>query len=101
MGQYYRIVNLDRSEYLDPGCFEQGPKFHNLWSRGGIMEALGVLLASDRFEGDDVTGRWAGQRVVVLGDEARAEPWRGLWDQTHEEPFEDISAKARARVRSA
>lgn len=80
MGQYHYTVNLDKREYLQPHKFGEGLK---LWEQGwhgfGIQRALQMLLAiSDgRGGGDfhleengfkDIAGRWAGDRIVVLGD---------------------------------
>lgn len=80
MGQYYKIVNLDKMEYLDPFEFGEGLKLMEFGLCGvGSLAGLAVLLATsngigggdlhiedDRWE--DIPGRWVGDRVVIAGD---------------------------------
>jgi hypothetical protein len=86
MGQYYKIVNLDKGQYLKPHNFGQGAKLLEFGSSGsGIMLGLAVLLADGNGRGggdlnDDklkprlkkLVGSWAGDRIVVTGDYADA-----------------------------
>lgn len=78
MGQYYKIVNLDKREYLHPHKLSSGLKLMEL-ANSFPATVLPVLLAegSGRGGGDfgdesgtSVAGRWAGDRVVVIGDYA-------------------------------
>lgn len=79
MGQYWKPVNLDKKEFLDPhklGCglklMEQASIFP------GTGTALLLLLASsnkrrgggDPDDGHAVVGRWAGDRIVMIGQYA-------------------------------
>lgn len=93
MGQYYKIVNPDKRQYLDPHKFGSGLKLLEFaGSRHGPLEALGILLAHANGRGggdlaiytneksitDDeraLIGSWAGDRIVVAGD--YDDPW--LW----------------------
>ena len=61
MGQYYRIVNVDRRQQLVPYDFDNGAKLME-WSynRNHRVLALMNLLA----------GPWKGERVYVVGDYA-------------------------------
>jgi len=76
MGQYYKIVNLDKEEYIEPHAFGDGAKLMEFGNSGaGSMLGLAVLLASgnDRGGGDlhsdnSIIGTWAGDRIVVAGD---------------------------------
>lgn len=81
MGQYYKIVNLDKREYLEPYAFGDGAKLMEFaCSANGMMTALGVLLASsngcgggdlhldEKSKWKNVPGRWAGDRIVIAGD---------------------------------
>ncbi len=75
MGQYYTIVNLDRQEYLNPLRFGDGCKVREFgFSSYGVMSALAILLAkSSRLEGggefdSEITGAWAGDRIIIIGD---------------------------------
>ncbi len=64
MGQYYKIVNVDKREMLEPFDYGNGMKLME-WSydRNPMVLALMNLLAD----------RWAGDRVFVIGDYADAE----------------------------
>jgi len=81
MGQYYRVVNLDKRQYIDPYVFGDGVKLMEFGCSGnGTMTALAVLLASSNGMGGGdlhlgekskwkaVPGSWAGDRIVVAGD---------------------------------
>ena len=84
MGQYWYVVNLDKKEYLYPHKLGSGLK---LWeqlaaSGHGSGAALVILCAAmpvargggDLRKDDDVSkrtiGRWAGDRVALIGDYA-------------------------------
>lgn len=52
MGQYYKIVNLDKREYIDPWAFGNGVKLLEFGlSSGGAMTGLAVLLADGNGRG--------------------------------------------------
>jgi len=102
MGQYHKIVNLDRKEYLNPHRLGDGLKLtEQVCTYGGTPAALFLLLAcsakgrggGDVDDGHDMVlrdgkyeweivdpewhkrvhewvGRWAGQRIAVVGDYA-------------------------------
>lgn len=88
MGQYFKAVNTDKHEYICPWCIGGGAK---LWEwaanpQGSIFTLL--LRKSDEGGGGDfygyhkgcgeggpitaplsaIAGRWAGDRVFLLGD---------------------------------
>jgi hypothetical protein len=67
MGQYFKIVNLDKREYLDPSCFTSGPKLESFSLSGtGALRVLARLLCTDTW--GEYSGRWAGDRVLIAGD---------------------------------
>jgi hypothetical protein len=78
MGQYYKICNIDKQEYLNPHKFGQGLKFLEFATSGdGIMYGLATLLSDGMGRGggdlrveDNIIGSWAGDRIVVTGDYA-------------------------------
>jgi hypothetical protein len=78
MGQYYKIVNLDRQEYLNPWEFGDGQKLMEFGcSGGGAMAGLAILLANSNGRGggdlrsdNPIIGSWAGDRIVIAGDYA-------------------------------
>lgn len=76
MGQYHKIANLDKREFIDPHKLGTGLKaIEQVWS-GMTGKAMLVLMVcptprggGDLF-GHEVIGRWHGDRVVVVGDYA-------------------------------
>jgi hypothetical protein len=77
MGQYFVIVNVDKREFLDPGYFGHGFKLGDL-VRGGPTGALtgltyllalsGSIAGADLHEHDPMFGRWAGDRIAIVGE---------------------------------
>lgn len=66
MGQYYKILNVDKKEYIKPWDFDCGAKLLewgylvNRHSSNGFVSAFRKLLST----------RWKGDRVYVVGDYA-------------------------------
>jgi hypothetical protein len=93
MGQYYKIVNKTKKEYLDPHTFGNGVKLMEFVSDGrGVLQALGILLAEGNGRGggdlrsdNKLIGSWAGDKVYVSGDYAESELY---WKA---EKYKDIS----------
>ena len=81
MGQYYKVVNLDRKEFLNTYTFNDGAKLLEFGCSGeGTMTALAVLLSDGNGRGggdlhseNKIIGSWAGDRIVVAGDYADEE----------------------------
>lgn len=83
MGQYWKVCNLDKREYIDPHKLGSGLK---LWeiiaNHPGPATALVILCAAmpERRGGGDFSmdndvakrtvGRWAGDRIALIGDYA-------------------------------
>jgi hypothetical protein len=74
MGQYFRLINLDKKEYVDPWDIGGSAK---LWewcanSQCGVIPFL--LRRSSEGGGGDVqkdyrlAGRWAEDRIALVGD---------------------------------
>ena len=84
MGQYYKIVNIDKKEWLDPFTFteyEGCRKFMEFApDSGSIMYALAILL-NERYDvagGDfplesDLIGKWSRDRIAIVGDYGKNE----------------------------
>lgn len=67
MGQYHLTVNLDKHEFLHPHKLGDGLKlWEQLNSQGG-----GDLWDGDKPEDTKWVGRWAGDRIAVVGDYAK------------------------------
>jgi hypothetical protein len=76
MGQYHILVNLDKREFVSPHGLGLGSKQreHNGAFDGTLADALYFLTMTSpaRGGGDypqtEISGRWAGDRCIVLGD---------------------------------
>ncbi len=76
MGQYHKLVNLDKQEQVSSYPLGLGAKqYEQTGCEGSMSDALYLLLMTSPARGggdwkgfDGLSGRWAGDRVVVLGD---------------------------------
>ena len=105
MGQYYKIVNLTKKEYLKPHAFGDGLKLLEFGSGGcGTMCALAILLSDGNGRGggdlhtkrnEKLIGSWAGDKIVVTGDYADAGRFtfgeKNLYDVVRNRRFKNIS----------
>lgn len=98
MGQYHKMYNLDKREYVHGHRLDNGLKLMEQcgWDKS-TATALWLLLANSNGRGGgdarkhEMVGRWAGDRVVVQGDYAqKGDP--GYTDPDELESFGDISA---------
>ena len=107
MGQYWRPVNLDKKEYLNAHALGGGLKLVEIaYSQGGVATALVLLLTplpEGRGGGDPAMhpflGRWAGDRIVMVGDYSESGDLRACgvdFGTLYEaEGYTDISAQAK------
>jgi len=105
MGQYYKIVNIKKKQYITPHTFGDGSKLMVFsMSANGVLAGLAILLADGNGRGggdlhseNDIVGSWAGDNIVVAGDYADAGKFVKESDQTLYEVAsnegEDISLK--------
>ena len=78
MGQYYKIVNIKKKQYITPHTFGDGSKLMEFsMSANGVLAGLAILLADGNGRGggdlnsdNDIVGSWAGDNIVVTGDYA-------------------------------
>jgi hypothetical protein len=76
MGQYHKLVNLDKKEVVHPYNLGLGAKqYEQTGQNGSMSDALYLLVMTSpaRGGGDwenfpELSGRWVGDRVVVIGD---------------------------------
>ena len=105
MGQYYKIVNIKKKQYIKPDTFGDGSKLMEFsMSASGVLAGLAILLADGNGRGggdlhseNDIIGSWAGDNIVVAGDYADEgkfvkEADRNLYNVASSEG-EDISIK--------
>ena len=115
MGQYHFIVNLDKREFINPHKLGVGLKAcEQLWSPAGTAQALFVLLVCSNGRGggdlaetqgvnERVIGRWAGDRIAVVGDYAEDydikaplhDPVSTIYDLCYQGAYREISALVR------
>ena len=110
MGQYHLLVNVDKEEFVSPHRLGDGLKLlEQLGSQYGVPQAMHVLMcaAPCRRGGGDyeqpehirekVVGRWAGDRVVLIGDYAQSDDLPpdfdagALYEKCDGETFADIT----------
>ncbi len=97
MGQYWIPVNLDKREFVDPHKLGAGLKlWEQLANHPGTGAALLVLCAAmpekrggGDLKEDPTIGRWAGDRIALVGDYAERE------DLAPEHEAESIYEKCR------
>ena len=78
MGQYYKIVNIKKKQYISPYIFGDGSKLMEFsMSANGVLAGLSILLADGNGRGggdlnssNPIVGSWAGDNIVVAGDYA-------------------------------
>ena len=105
MGQYYKIVNIKKKQYITPHTFGDGAKLMEFsMSANGVLAGLAILLADGNGRGggdlhseNDIVGSWSGDNIVVAGDYADEgkfvkEADRNLYNVASNEG-EDISVK--------
>jgi hypothetical protein len=73
VGQYYKILNLDKAEYINPSAFGGGSKLGEFGPQLNLV--LQLLLAKSDADageaepvGNAVYGRWAENRIAIIGD---------------------------------
>jgi hypothetical protein len=78
MGQYYKIVNIKKKQYISPHIFGDGSKLMEFsMSANGVLTGLAILLVDGNGRGggdlgseNDIVGSWAGDNIVIAGDYA-------------------------------
>lgn len=75
MGQYHKLVNLDKREVVEPHGLGLGAKqYEQTACEASLSDAMYLLVMTSPASGSGdwpltaLSGRWAGDRVVVLGD---------------------------------
>ncbi len=84
MGQYHYVANMDKREKLDPWNLGSGFKLkEQIWNTPGTPVALFILTVAcngrgggdvndehnyDHKTGEGIVGRWAGDRIITVGD---------------------------------
>ena len=91
MGEYFAAVNTDKGQYLDSNSLGMETKLD--WMLASPVPAILTWLLADGAPisgGSAMRGSWAGDRIVVAGDEG---PSASLWLRAHRE-FQDVTIAA-------
>lgn len=78
MGQYYKVVNKTKKEFLDPHSFGHGAKLMEfVCDAEGMLQSLAILLAEGNGRGggdfssdNPLIGSWSGDEITIVGDYA-------------------------------
>ena len=96
MGQYHKLYNIDKREYVHGHRIDNGLKLlEQVGHVKSTSTALFLLVANSNGRGGGdaephrMVGRWAGDRIVVQGDYAEPTDRAFIADT---ESFADISA---------
>ena len=76
MGQYYKIVNIKKKQYISPYTFGDGSKLMEFsMSANGVLAGLAILLSDGNGRGggdlnsnNSIVGSWSGDNIVIAGD---------------------------------
>ena len=102
MGQYHILVNLDKKEKVHPYGIGLGMKqWEHLGDfNGTLSDAMYLLCMSSPASGGGdlprtvVSGRWCGDRVLILGDYTAFGGIHGLSKEETESLWKDVSSNA-------
>lgn len=84
MGQYYRLVNFDKKEFVESWGLDNGAKLTEwAYCRAEMSCALMNLVA----------GRWKGDRVYVVGDYADLSDSSTNWYEVYKEITDEIGTE--------
>ena len=86
MGEYFRIVNLDKRQFFEGHSLNMSGKFSSLQERPLSSMLVWVLSKTTHLGKLCFRGTWDGDRVVIAGDEGEH---RDVYEQS--ESYQDIS----------
>lgn len=107
MGQYHILVNLDKREVVKPYGLALGAKqYEHVGCEGSLSDAMYVLVMTSPATGGgdlaetEVSGRWVGDRVMVVGDYTQENAIPGFENsktlyEIASKTYEDITPKLR------
>lgn len=103
MGQYHKVYNLDKREFIHAHDIDNGLKLLEQCGPGATpttSDAVWLLLANSNGRGGGdapkhpMVGRWAGDRLVVQGDYAEERDTAYLTEEQRE-AYTNISAEVK------
>lgn len=98
MGQYHKLYNIDKKEFVHPHGIDNGLKLmEQVGFEKSTSSALFLLVSNSNGQGGgdaeyhDFIGRWAGDRIVVQGDYA-CDTDQSFLSNEELDGYQDISA---------
>lgn len=85
MGQYYKLVNFDKKEFVEPWPLDCGAKLTE-WSYNRAPMACALMNL--------VAGKWKGDRVYVVGDYTDLENTSVNWYEACKEISNEVGVDA-------
>jgi len=85
VGEYFYVINIDKKEYIDIPPSKYGEQI----ASAAVPVALFWLLTKKKDSSYPTLGRWAGDRVVVIGDSDMEYEW--VAEEMIEGKFRDIT----------
>jgi len=67
MGQYFLLASISKREFVDPHKIGYGLKLWE-WCANRQCGVIPFLMAMGDDDGGALRGRWAGDKVVLIGD---------------------------------
>ena len=99
MGSYFKIVNVTKRQYLDPSDFGEAIKWSSVLHGEHCVEALKHLLSDSHAMRKtsrqwDIAGSWAGNSIVLTGDDTSPPDPVGITTSTDDEPRRNLNQLA-------
>ena len=71
MGEYFRVVNLDKRQYFAGHSLELSGKFSGLQAEPLSPMLVWVVTRTTHLDSPRFRGSWDGDRIIIAGDEGR------------------------------
>lgn len=99
MGSYFKIVNVTKRQYLDPSDFGEPIKWRSVLRGEHCIQAFKYLISDSHAQKGssnrwDISGTWAGDRIVLTGDDSSPPDPVGLTTSTANDPTRNLNQMA-------
>ena len=99
MGSYFKIVNVTKRQYLDPSDFGEPIKWSSALRGENCVQAFKYLISDlhavrESSKPWDISGSWAGDSIVLTGDDSSPPDPIGITTSTADEPSRNLNQMA-------